>query len=95
MPEAIRAALISTDPAFRDLARDVVPGPDVGVVLAIELSVPFAEVGEQELKSLRDAEPDLIVLDLENDPELGIKFAHFVAESRPCRFLLVGPTLSQ
>jgi pilus assembly protein CpaE len=95
MPEAIRAALISTDPSFRELARDVVPGPDVGVVLAIELAVPFAEVGEQELKSLRAAEPDLIVLDLENDPELGIKFAHFVAESRPCRFLLVGPALSQ
>jgi pilus assembly protein CpaE len=96
MPDsAIRAALISTDPAFRQMAREVVPGPDVGVVLGIELAAPFAEVGEHELKSLRDSEPDLIVLDLENDPELGIKFAHFVAETRPCRFLLVGPALSQ
>jgi pilus assembly protein CpaE len=76
------------------MARQVVPGPDVGVLLGIELSVPFAEVGEQELKALRGSEPDLIVLDLEDDPELGIKFAQFIAETRPCRFLLVGPSLS-
>ncbi len=94
MPEIIRAALISTDAAFREMARQVVPGPDVGVLLGIELSVPFAVVGEQEMKALRASEPDLIVLDLEDDPELGIKFAHFVAETRPCRFLLVGPQLS-
>jgi pilus assembly protein CpaE len=95
MPEStIRAALISTDAAFREMARQVVPGPDVGVLLGMELSVPFAEVGEQELKALRGSEPDLIVLDLEDDPELGIKFAQFIAETRPCRFLLVGPSLS-
>ncbi len=95
MPEStIRAALISTDAAFREMARQVVPGPDVGVLLGMELSVPFAEVGEQELKALRGSEPDLIVLDLEDDPELGIKFAQFITETRPCRFLLVGPALS-
>ena len=94
MPETIRAALISTDAAFRDTVRDVVPGPDVGVTLGIEISVPFAQVGEQELQSLRHSEPDLIILDLEDDPELGIKFAQFIAETRPCRFLVVGPTLS-
>jgi len=90
----IRAALISTDAAFREMARAVVPGPDVGVLLGIELAVPFAEVGEHELKALRGSEPDLIVLDLEDDPALGIKFAQFIAETRPCRFLLVGPALS-
>ena len=94
MPETIRAALISTDAAFRDTVRDVVPGPDVGVTLGIEISVPFAQVGEQELQSLRHSEPDLIILDLEDDPELGVKFAQFIAETRPTRFLVVGPALS-
>jgi pilus assembly protein CpaE len=95
MPEtAIRAALISTDAAFRETVRDFVPGPDVGVTLGIEISAPFAQVGEQELQSLRHSEPDLIILDLEDDPELGVKFAQFIAETRPCRFLVVGPNLS-
>jgi len=95
MPETtIRAALISTDAAFRDTVRDVVPGPDVGVTLGIEISAPFAQVGEQELQALRHSEPDLIILDLEDDPQLGVKFAQFVAETRPCRFLMVGPSLS-
>ncbi len=95
MPDnAIRAAVISTDAAFRTTVRDVVPGPDVGITLAVEISAPFAQVGEQEMQALRQSEADLIVLDLEDDPELGIKFAQFVAETRPCRFLVVGPTLS-
>ena len=89
MPDnAIRAAVISTDAAFRTTVRDVVPGPDVGITLAVEISAPFAQVGEQEMQSLRQSEADLIVLDLEDDPELGIKFAQFVAETRPCRFLV-------
>ena len=93
MPEnTIRAALISTDAAFRDTVRDVVPGPDVGVTLGIEISAPFAQVGEQELQALRHSEPDLIILDLEDDPQLGVKFAQFIAETRPCRFLWSGRT---
>ena len=90
----IRAALISTDAAFRDTVRDVVPGPDIGVTLGIEITAPFAQVGEQELQALRHSEPDLIILDLEDDPQLGVKFAQFIAETRPCRFLMVGPNLS-
>jgi pilus assembly protein CpaE len=95
MPDTtIRAALISTDAAFREMVRDVVPGPDIGVLLGVEISAPFARLGEQELQGLRQSEPDLIILDLEDDPELGIKFAQFMAETRPTRFLVVGPSLS-
>ncbi len=95
MPETtIRTAVISTDAAFRSTVRDVVPGPDIGVTLASEISAPFAQMGEQELQTLRHSEPDLIILDLEDDPELGVKFAQFIAETRPCRFLVVGPNLS-
>ena len=88
----VRAAVISTDEAFRATVRDVLqrPGHDIGV--AVELDVPFTEFGEGHLRDLRGADPDLIVLDLEADPALGIEFARFLTEQSPGqRVLATGP----
>jgi pilus assembly protein CpaE len=96
MPESlIRAALISTDAVFRDTVNDVVLGPDSGLTLALELPVSFDRVGEEELKALRRCDPELMFLDLQDEPELGVKFAQFVTTSLPnCRFLAAGPSIS-
>ena len=44
---------------------------------------------------MRQLHPELIILDLADEPELGIRLAHFLSEAAPGqRFVAVGPHLS-
>ncbi len=91
----MRAAVISVDRTFREFLKERLLGAGSSVALVAELAVPYAEVSEEELRTLRHAEPQLIFLDLENDPVLGTKLAQFLADAHPSlRFIAVGPTLS-
>jgi pilus assembly protein CpaE len=93
--QPIRAALVSTDPRFREVVNDVVLGADILITVGLELVAPYAEFGERELQMFRALDPQLVFLDLEDSPDLGVKFAQFVAESGSARrFIAVGPILS-
>jgi pilus assembly protein CpaE len=96
MPEqSVRLALISADSSFRAVVKDLVLGPNAGFTLALELTNSFAEFGDEEVRTLKSADPELIVLDLESDPELGVRFAQFLADQNPGRrFIAAGPALS-
>src|SRR5215210_8327428 len=92
---AIRTALISSDRSFRELVKDVFLSHEAWTAPAIEIAAPFAAFGEDELRAVRQLHPELIVLDLAEDPEMGIKLAHFLSESVPGqRFIAVGPSLA-
>src|SRR4051794_458349 len=92
---SVRAALISLDDRLRQQVRDVLGDPDLGASLDLELSVPFASYGEEQVRALRQLNPDLVIIDLEDDPELGVRLAQFLTESGPGqRILGVGPMLS-
>ncbi len=91
----IRVGIISTDVRFRDRLREALSESGRGFRIALELSVRFAEFGEEQVQALRHAAPDLLIVDLEDDPEVGVKLIQFLAESHPShRVLAVGPTLS-
>jgi pilus assembly protein CpaE len=93
--QPIRAALISTDPRFREVVNEVVLSADVQITVGLELVAPYADFGERELQTFRALDPQLVFLDLEDSPDLGVKFAQFVAESSSARrFIAVGPMLS-
>lgn len=88
----IRAAVISTDESFRTVVREVLGRPERGVALGLELTVPFTQLGDANLRDLRSADPELVILDMEPDPVLGIKFAQFLTEQSPGRRILAtGP----
>jgi len=90
----IRSALISTDEGFREAVREVVR-PDLGLALSVEIRVPFIEIGDGHIAELRDANPELIFLDLGDDPSVGIRLAQFLADQNPARrFIAAGPMLS-
>jgi pilus assembly protein CpaE len=90
----IRTALISSDHSFRDMVKDVFLSHEAWTAPAIEIAAPFSAFGENELRAVRQLNPDLIILDLADEPELGIKLAHFLSESHPGqRFVAVGPNL--
>jgi pilus assembly protein CpaE len=91
----IRSALFTTDHAFRETVREALRAPDHGVMLALEIAVPFTQCGNEQLQALRQADPQLVILDLTEDPELGLRLAQFLLEQHPGRcFIASGPELS-
>ncbi|HEX7090452.1 MAG TPA: AAA family ATPase [Longimicrobiales bacterium] len=91
----VRAAVISTDEGFLGDLRRLLAGSEHGVELAVEIAAHFDRITEEHLKELRAVNPELIFIDLEGDPETGIRLAQFLAEANPLRrFVAVGPTLS-
>jgi pilus assembly protein CpaE len=88
----IRAAVISTDESFRTVVQEVGRRPDHALHVALEVGVPFTSFGETELRDLRGVDPELVILDIDTDPALGIKFAQFLTEQSPGRRILAtGP----
>jgi len=91
----IRVAVVSTDVRFRDRLREALSESGRNFRIVLELSLRFADFGEEQIRALRHAGPDLLVVDLEDDPEVGVKLVQFLAESHPGqRVLAVGPALS-
>jgi len=92
---SIRVAVVSADEAFRTQAREVLGDPDLGTSLDLELSVRVEAFGEDDLRTLRQAAPELVVLDVEGDPETGVRLAQFMNENNPAqRLVVVGPMLA-
>jgi pilus assembly protein CpaE len=93
--QPVRCVLISTDPDFRDVVKAVLSRMQAGAELGLEITVAFTEIGDEHLNYLRDINPELIFLDLESDPEVGTRFAHFLTESDATRRVIAaGPELS-
>ncbi|MEN8144368.1 MAG: AAA family ATPase [Gemmatimonadota bacterium] len=92
----IKSALISTDAELRNLLKKVIEEDASPVVIGQEITVPFPDINDSHLEQLRQLDPELIFLDLEEDPTMGLKFAQFLVESAPSRRLIgIGPILSQ
>jgi pilus assembly protein CpaE len=90
----IRTALISSDRSFREMVKDVFLAHEAWTAPAIEIAAPFSAFGEDELRSIRQLHPEVIVLDVADDPEMGIKLAQFLSESTPgLRLVASGPQL--
>jgi pilus assembly protein CpaE len=92
---SLKSAIISTDADLRDLLRGVLAVEDTDISVGLEVGVPFPEINDAHLEQLRQLDPDLIFLDLEEDAVMGLKFAQFLVEGAPTRRLIgLGPTLS-
>lgn len=82
--QAIRGAVISTDADFRAALKETLAA-DVAIDVQFEIVVPFIQVSHGHLEELRYVDPELIFLDLEEDPVLGCKLAQFLVETNPQR----------
>ena len=79
----LRAALISPDARFRDEVRHMLAGIEPRVTIGSEITERFAAFREGLVKELRHGRPDLLLIDLEEEPELGVKFIQFLADDNP------------
>lgn len=91
----VQTGLISADPDFRESFRELLATLKPDFRLGAEIGVPYAEIGAEQIRQLRTANPSVVVLDLADDPELGIRLAQFLADAQPNRrFIAAGPTLA-
>ena len=90
----VTGAMISRDAQFRESLNEICEArPDL-VSLDVEISVPFMEISDKELSDLKVMNPEIVFLDLEDDPHIGLKFAQYLSESGELRTLVgVGPEL--
>lgn len=93
--QPVRSALISSDPDFQDVVRELGRGPERVLHVAAEVTVPLSEIRDPQLATLRQAAPEMVFLDLEHDPASAIRFAQFLVDNRVApRVIAAGPTLS-
>jgi pilus assembly protein CpaE len=91
---SVRTALISTDRGFREMAKDVFLSAEGWTAPTLEITAPFEAFGDEQIRPLRQLHPELVVLDVSDAPDLGIKFAQFLSELSPgIRFIAAGPLL--
>jgi pilus assembly protein CpaE len=89
-----RTALISSDRGFREMVKDVFLSHEGWTAPALEITAPFESFGEEQVRALRQLHPDLVILDIAEAPDLGVKFAQFLSETtQGIRFIAAGPLL--
>jgi pilus assembly protein CpaE len=83
----IAAAVISTDAGFRSVFEPNGSGEPL-VDVQFEVMVPFVQISHGHLEELRYVNPEIVFIDLEQDPQLGCKLAQFLVEANPSRRLI-------
>jgi pilus assembly protein CpaE len=81
-------AVVSTDAEFISGLRTSPPFEDGDYRLALEVPVAYPDITDAHLEELRSAAPDVVVLDLESDLSIGIKFAEFLSDAGIGRVLV-------
>lgn len=87
---AIKGVLISSD----EEVRKTLDTPEVrrSLELVLAFSVPLSDFSAGHLDDLRDRGADLVLLDVESDPELGCQLAEMISDAGAARRIVgVGP----
>ncbi len=91
-PGVLRAALISADPGLRDTIRSALVMDAGGTLTDFPLSL--RHIGPAEVTKVSRAADHLVIVDVSEDPELGLRFARHLAEAVPGAMIAAaGPQL--
>lgn len=80
---AIRGILVTTDPTVRSAVQGFLRERPMDLTLTLDLDMPFKEFAQPQVREVREAAPALLMLDLDEDPALGIALAKHLVESAP------------
>lgn len=92
----LRSALISTDSELHALVRQATRAAVAAGRLEppVAIDLPFTQIADEQLRQLRAHNPEIVFLDVELDPVLGLKFAQFLCDQTPDRKVIAtGPML--
>lgn len=64
------------------------------IMLRWEIDVPYRDIGDAQLKRLREINPQMVILDLGDDPDVAFRFSQYLVDQNPGRQIIgVGPAL--
>lgn len=75
------AVVISQDGEFLERLRTYSRGRSQSLDIRLVLDQTFTDIGEEEISRIRLVDPEFVVVDLEADPHVGLRFVHFLMES--------------
>lgn len=88
----IDCVVISTDAAFVSRVSRLIAGPEKRLRLSREYTRPLPQLSKLDAEELRESSAQLVVLDVGDDPSVGLRLARFLAGDKPGRALvLTGP----
>ena len=91
--EATVAAIVSTDPEFHQGLLDSLNGEAGAFRFDVRIGEPFTQIADPHLEQLREWAPEVVFIDFESDPQVGLKFAEYLVESNLARTVVgAGPT---
>jgi pilus assembly protein CpaE len=94
MNDTIPVAAISSDASLNALFATVLAEPGRTMALAAEIDIPVVEVTAEHFRRLEEVRPQLILIDVDEDPSVGIRLAQVLADRIPgARFAAAGPAL--
>ena len=85
----LRAALVSADDRLREVVFASIQDAGLPIKLDLEIAMPSRQIGPEQLERLRAGDPDVVILDMTDDPERAIWAAGAIASGSP-RVALVG-----
>lgn len=74
-------AVISTDREFLSELRDMLGRELPSVTLSIDIEKPYQQITDEDLSRLGESGADVILLDFDADPHVGLKFAQYLADA--------------
>jgi pilus assembly protein CpaE len=77
----MKAAAVTTDAQFRDRLDSLMSELRERLDLELVIESAYRDVGDPELDRLRRLQPAVTFLDLDSDPEVGLRFARFLMDS--------------
>jgi pilus assembly protein CpaE len=93
-PDQLRAALISNDDRLRDVVFDSIRNGGLPVDVGLDIIPPPRLLESEDLERLRSYEPQIVLLDMTDDPERAIRAAGAIALAVPGAALVgIGPEL--
>jgi pilus assembly protein CpaE len=88
------AAVVSADDHLREGVYEAIRDAGLPLRVDVEIATPAEPLSSEQLERLRSAEPDVVVLDMGDDPERAIWTAGAIASGNPLAALVgVGPHL--
>jgi len=88
--------LISTDPEFRTEMEGILASPEGGVDVRLSIDTPFTGIGDPEISRISELKPELVVVDLESDPHIGLRFIQYLVDTGVSKAIIAaGRDLSQ
>jgi pilus assembly protein CpaE len=91
----IDCLVVSADRVFVARAIRLIAAPERGLRLARDFTQPLTDLSKSEAEELRTSTAQIILLDIGDDPAVGLRLARFLSEDNPGRtFVLTGPAVA-